>query len=82
MPFHPPKSNRRAWLRYATAHAEETLVYTCRSPTPIERLAAAGYTRRVSAGQIWFEHADGRQTPHRASLGDAIKAGLEQINAD
>lgn len=82
MPYHPPKANRRAWLRYATAHGAETLVYTCREPTPIERLAAAGYTRRVAGGLVWFERADGRQTPKRETLQEAVKAGLEAIDAD
>lgn len=81
MPLHIKKADR-AWLRYATTHAEETLVHTCREPTPIERLAAHGYTRRVSGGLVWFERADGRQTPRRETLQEAIKNALEAIYAD
>lgn len=79
MPYHPPKNSARAWLRYAEAHAGRPLVSTCRAPTPIERLAAAGYTRRVSAGMVWFESAEGRQTPKRETLNAAIWVALEAI---
>lgn len=77
MPLHITKRDR-AWLRYATGRAEQP-VHGCRPPTPIERLAAAGYTRRVSAGLVWFEDGNGKATPTHDTLHAAITAALEAL---
>jgi hypothetical protein len=79
MPLHIDPKRDGAWLRYASALTDEP-VYTCREPTPIERLAAAGFTRRVSGALVWFAHADGRTTPKRATVEAAIGAALEVVN--
>lgn len=78
MPLHINPKRDRAWLRYAERRAE-TLVYTCRPPTPLERLAAHGFTRRVSGGRVWFQHEDGRETPKRETVEEAVIAGLEML---
>jgi hypothetical protein len=52
-----------------------TLVEGPREPTPIERLAAHGYTRRVSETGVWFEK-DGDRTPCCADLKSATAAAL------
>lgn len=79
MPLHIKKTDR-AWLRYAQRHTAEP-EHTCREPTAIERLSAAGYTRRASGGLVWFEDGDGRRTAARETLDAAVKAALEAINA-
>lgn len=81
MPLHINPKRDRAWLRLARDRAGQP-VSTCRAPTAIERLSAHGFTRRASGGIVWFEHADGRATPARATVEDAVKAGLEMIDAD
>lgn len=78
MPYHPPKRTARAWLRYAARHTDQP-VHTCRAPTPLERLAAHGYTRRTSEGLVWFVDGQGRETPARETLNAAVAAALESL---
>jgi len=76
-------TGQRAPLRVKVGSAwhkrAEELVYTCREPKPIERLAARGYTRRVSEAGVWFEDGEGRRTPIGADTDAAIAAAMEAI---
>ena len=72
MPLHTKPGS--AWARYAAKRQHGP-----REATPIEQLAARGYTRRVDGrtGQVWFEDTGGRATPRCATMEAAVAAAEE-----
>jgi hypothetical protein len=80
--LHQDRVGQRPPLRVKAGSAwhkrARTLKEGPREPTPIERLAAHGYTRRVSDDSVWFEDASGAQTPRRSTLDAAVQAAMEE----